>query len=354
MWYNEEFLAPFFLNHYSWVNKIHIILDVDTNDNTESIAREYQNVEIEYFKFPDMMDDILKVKKLNEKYTSLRNADYVLLVDSDEFIFCNTLEKPVRDHVEETRKDVYFVNLWQIYKHEDDPPLDPNAPIPLQRRRGDPDMEDPFNIRYVKPIVVKGRKNLYWRIGNHELIYNGYSLLWNTRNIGIMRALNVSVERSELLQGSHWRLVELDETIKRRILNRKQRQSRANLTHGLTWHFHHITETKIIQEYNKNRNRPIVIANDGIPSFCQLGDPEKVPFGVKLFALWRSISSTRGEALRWAAAGLFRNLETMFLALPPRFRAMMVDRFFKVGTLLEKAPFGVKLSALWRSIYSSR
>ena len=46
------------------------------------------------------MDDILKVNKFNEKYRSLKDADYVILVDSDEFIFCNHIKKPVRDHIE--------------------------------------------------------------------------------------------------------------------------------------------------------------------------------------------------------------------------------------------------------------
>ncbi len=35
--YNEEFLLPFFLKHYSWVDKINIIYDQDSNDNTLQI-----------------------------------------------------------------------------------------------------------------------------------------------------------------------------------------------------------------------------------------------------------------------------------------------------------------------------
>jgi SAM-dependent methyltransferase len=261
MWYNEEFLAPFFLNHYSWADKIHILLDADTNDRTEEIAREYPNVEIEHFKFPDMMDDIIKVAKLNDKYRSIKDADYVALVDSDEFIFCNNLKKAVRTHLEETRKDVYFVNLWQIFKHETDPPLDPNASIPLQRRHGDPNMDDHFNVLYIKPAIVKGGKNLCWTCGNHEVVYEGNSLKWQTRNLGIMESLNVSVRKNEMLQGSHWRLVDLEETIKRRINNRKNRQSQVNLAKGLTFQYHDICEQQIIDEYHSNKSLPIVISS---------------------------------------------------------------------------------------------
>ena len=212
-----------------------------------------------------MIDDTMKVNKFNEKYRSLTDADYVILADSDEFIFCNQINKPVRAHIEATMKDVYFVNLWQVYKHEQDPPLDPEAPVPSQRRHGDPNMFDAFNILYVKPIVVKGNKDFSWTPGSHELIYNGKSLFWKTRDDAVLAALNVSMKRNELLQGAHWRLVDLDETITRRIRNRKNRLSRANIEKGLGYQHFTITEEEIVKEYNDHKNSPIVIADDGLP-----------------------------------------------------------------------------------------
>lgn len=271
MWYNEEFLAPFFLNHYSWVDKIHLILDADTSDRTETIARQYPNVEIEQFRFPDMMDDILKVNKFNEKYRSLKDADYVILVDSDEFIFCNHIKKPVRDHIEATMKDVYFVNLWQVYKHEQDPPLDPEAAIPGQRRHGDPNMLDPYNLLYVKPIVVKGGRDLCWTPGNHELVLNGKSLAWKTRDDTVLGALNVSMNRDEMLQGAHWRLVDLEATITRRIRDRRDRQSSSNLANGMTYQYHTITDEEIVKEYDLHKDDPIVIVDDGLPWYQPVG-----------------------------------------------------------------------------------
>lgn len=258
MWYNEEFLAPFFLNHYSWVDKIHILLDADTNDNTEAIAKTYLNVEIEYFKFPDMMDDIIKSQKISDKYTTLTEADYVIVVDSDEFIFCNQINKLVKTHLEETQKEIYFVNLWQIYDHENDLPLDSNKHIPYQRNHGDPDMSKVPNIHYIKPIIVKGNKNIIWGAGNHAISYCGNIFQWKTRDINVLRALNISTEKDEMLQGAHWKLVDLQQTIKRRIENRKQRQSKFNLENGLTYQYHHITEEDIVKEYNENKNSPVV------------------------------------------------------------------------------------------------
>lgn len=261
MWYNEEFLAPFFLHHYDWVDKIHIILDADTSDSTEAIARHYPNVEIEYFRFPDMMDDVLKATVISQKYRMIDDADYVVIVDSDEFIFPFDLSQTVREHLAGTAKDAYFVNLWQIYKHETEPPLDPAIPIFEQRRHGDPEMESIENIGYLKPIVVRGGLDIFWGIGNHYIVSNGIKLEWETRALAGRTALDVAIEKDCMFQGAHWRLVDLDETIKRRIVNRKQRQSQINLDRGLTAHYHEITEADIIKEYEEHKHDPVVILN---------------------------------------------------------------------------------------------
>ena len=259
MWYNEEFLAPFFLNHYKWVDTIHIILDSDTDDNTESIIRQFPNVKVHHFRFPDMMDDIIKSTVISQHYKFINDADYVIIVDSDEFIFPFDLSKTVREHLELTSKDIYFVNLWQIYKHDQDQPLDPDIPIYLQRRHGDPNMDCPENIGYLKPIVVKSGLDIFWGIGNHYAVYQGLKLEWNARHNVYKTSLKVADIKTDMLQGAHWRLVDIDETIKRRITNRRNRQSAVNLDRGLTAHYHHITEAEIIAEYEQHKNDPVVI-----------------------------------------------------------------------------------------------
>jgi len=259
MWYNEEFLAPFFLNHYAWVDKIHILLTPST-DRTEEIIKQYPNTEIEYFSFPNnLLDDTLKVRKINEKYKSLTEADYVIVVDSDEFIFCNQLDKPVRDHIAKTNKDVYFVNLWQIYKHETDMPLDLKLPVYEQRQHGDPDIDDSFNILYVKPALVRAGQDLWWREGNHIVVYNGKNLLWASRNYELFTALKVSINQSDMLQGSHWRIAELEETIIKRVYKLKNRMSQHNLDSGFGSFYFTVTEEEIIDEYNQHKLDPIVL-----------------------------------------------------------------------------------------------
>lgn len=265
MWYNEEFLAPFFLSHYAWVDRIHIILDADTSDTTEALARQYPNVSIQYFRFPDMMDDIIKAAVISQRYRQITDADYVIIVDSDEFIFPWDLNGTVREHLARTRRDAYFVNLWQIYEHETDQPLDPALPVWQQRVHGDPDMESPENIGYLKPIVVRGGLDTFWGIGNHYIVHQGVKLEWATRRQGLQLGLSLAIERDEMLQGAHWRLVNLEETIRRRITNRRERQSAVNLERGLTAHYHEITEADIVREFEMHRHDPPVIVNTAAP-----------------------------------------------------------------------------------------
>ncbi|GEM_PF-468542 len=257
MWYNEEFLAPFFLNHYSWVDKIHILLDADTNDNTEQIALSYPNVEIEYFRFPDMMDDIIKARKINEKYQKIVDADYVIVVDSDEYIFCNKLEASVKEHIKRCNKNVYFAIFWQIYEHDTDTILDKTKPVYMQRRHGDP----AISSCYIKPAIVRAGHNIVWGYGNHNIVYNGIHMGWDTNNPTIMQAHCVTVQPIDMLQGSHWKLFDLNETIKRRINNRTKRQSHFNLRSNLTYQHHNTKVDDIVAEFNERKHSPVVIKN---------------------------------------------------------------------------------------------
>ncbi|MDK9717031.1 MAG: tetratricopeptide repeat protein [Trichlorobacter sp.] len=260
-WYNEAFLAPFFLNHYAWVDRIHIILDDDTDDQTETVAARYPNVSVERFRFPDKMDDIIKSAVISSKYQTLTDAEYVLVVDSDEFIFPWEPTDPVRAHLQQTSQDIYFVNLWQIYQHETDRPLDPALPVWQQRCHGDPDMESVANSAYLKPIVVRGGLDLFWGIGNHYVVHNGIKLEWSSRELKDSLPYSVASERSLMLQGAHWRLPDLEQSITRRIVHRKLRQSQVNLDRGLTAHHHEVTEESIRQEFEVHKHDPIVFAS---------------------------------------------------------------------------------------------
>jgi len=208
MWYNEAFLAPFFLSHYHYADKIHLILDADTNDNTREICKRFGNVEIEGFTFPDMMDDLLKIQKINS-VVSAQNCDWVFAVDADEFIFPANNES-VAGILSRQKANLLYVQMWQIYRHNTDKDLDSSKPAIFQRRHGDPNISRGINRLYNKPIIVKPEIGIKWLPGCHK----------HERNE------NIIVSRDKFL-GAHWAMADVEMAIERRIRGRKERQSKA-------------------------------------------------------------------------------------------------------------------------------
>lgn len=233
MWYNEEDFAPFFLKHYSWVDKINLIIDADTNDKTVEIAKAYPNVSIEYFKFPDMMDDVLKTNKINSKYKEI-DADWVIVVDSDEFIFDEFNDPDIRYFLNNIwNENVVKCKLFDVFKHIHEYPLDVHVSIPLQRRHGK------LDNNYFKPSIVRGRlRDVEFSVGHHRV--------------------NLDSNDDVFLLGAHWAMVDYDIAVKRRIYGRKLRQSQFNLNHGFTFQHHHVTEEQIQKECEENNNLPMV------------------------------------------------------------------------------------------------
>ena len=241
MWYNEAFLAPFFLEHFKYIDNIHIIMDADTNDNSREIARRYPNVTIEEFKFPDMMDDIIKVEKLNSVLHASSNYDWVIVLDGDELVFDG--ENPSFLHLlkQVPGNNVVVVSMWQVYRNTKDKDLDSKIlPIHTQRRYGDPDrFISGVNGAYNKPVIIRGSiaSQVNLNLGNHSIT--------GPANIG-----NFKVD------GAHWAMADLGFAIERRIEGRKKRQSKRNLQLGLTFQHHHITKEQLEAECNAHLNDP--------------------------------------------------------------------------------------------------
>lgn len=245
-WFNEEFLAPFFLRHYRFVDKIHLFLDADTNDNTrEVIARENQgNVQVHEFKFPDKVNDIIARDHFNEFYKTM-DCDYVMLVDADEFIFY-----PPR-YLEEHPELVHFTKLWNVYRHVTDKDLDPNLSVREQRRHGVSDLEG-WDI-YTKVNIVKAGMDFWWEAGMHSGKLNGHMVDWTMPRTWLPPGVSHTP-----LTGAHWPNADPCFTVKRRV-NRCLRQSNYNLTHGLSTQHHGVTEEKVRALLKEHENDPIVI-----------------------------------------------------------------------------------------------
>ena len=259
MWHNEEFLAPFFLNHYNYVDKIHIFLDADTNDNTLNIIQQYKNVSIEEMKFPDGMDDNLKKEKFNSFYPRL-DCDYVLLVDADEFIF------DVQKHLSVYNETVHFTKLWNVYRHYSEKDLDSTIPIKEQRTHGVSDFEG-WDV-YTKPNIIKSKlKSVVWGGGHHECLINNNYIAWKPisrvffKDRLVLQGVNLvytpKIVCNKLLTGAHWAMADLDYAIKRR-LDRKQRQSKVNLEKSYSVQHHFTTEEFVRKNIEQHKNDPQV------------------------------------------------------------------------------------------------
>ena len=232
MWYNEEFLAPLFLNHYSWVDKIHIFYDQDTNDRTVDYLG---SVNVIPFQFPDKLDDSIKIRTINE-YIANMNCDWVIVVDADEFVYSNW-DDPRKeiDLIQGLGHNLIYANMRNVYRNKEDKDIDRNELPLFQRRFGNPVPEK----NYCKPIIVKPKTHIQYIEGCHKYV--------NKKHI---KPAPIHWE------GVHWAMADTCFCIKRRVTDRRLRQSKNNLRTGCGRHNNKITEQMIIDECNKHLNDP--------------------------------------------------------------------------------------------------
>jgi len=250
MWYNESFLAPFFLRHYRFVDKIHIFLDADTDDGTLGKINEarahHGGIHVHEFRFPDKMDDRIKAGQFNAFYKTI-DADYVFLVDSDEFIFYPPGYLDANPYV------VHFTKLWNVHRHHTDQDLNPDLPIREQRRHGVSDFEG-WDV-YTKPNIVKAKQDFHWDLGHHAGYLDGHWVEWNAQHEGFPPG----VSRMAPLEGAHWSMADPAFVFDRRVKGRKDRQSKVNLEHGWAVQHHAITEEAIRASLKRHENDPQVL-----------------------------------------------------------------------------------------------
>ena len=232
MWYNEAFLAPFFLNHYSFADHIRVLVDIDTIDDTRSIIERCPNATIEDMVFPDGFDNDIAVEALNRCYKKSK-ADWVIAVDADEFVLTPNLHEFLKDRTE----DVFLVRLYEVYRNFMDCDLDISLPIAEQRRHGTPNAVGGQNKSGTKPIVVHAGRNIRWMPGQHRI--------WNRHKL---------VTANDILLGSHWIFADNSRPFIERRLRGRIRQSKNNILKGHSCHYNDVTEDKIIKQLEQHMN----------------------------------------------------------------------------------------------------
>lgn len=256
--YNEEFLAPFFLKHYEWVDKITVLFGTDSTDRTESILKQNPKVEIIPFTMPAGIDDDTKVRAINDAYWK-SDADWVIAADTDEFIFLD------RTDLEKIGPEINAARtcLYNVYRNVSEGDLDLSKNIKENRRYGylHPD--------YVKPSLVRSGLTVAWSCGHH----------------GIVGAVNYY---PKIFLGSHWANADLSYCVERRIKGRRDRQSAENLKNKMGVGNTNITAADIIAECKQHENDKKVFWE---------GDSRKIIFGCLVNDLARLDSILRQSAL---------------------------------------------------------
>lgn len=244
MWYNESFLTPFYLKHYSFADKIRIAVDADTNDGCEEIIKQYPNTSIESFKFPALADCQLHIERINAMYRE-SSADWVIFADADEFIFCDNFHNYLADN----RNDVIYARLYQVYRNINDRDLDSTKPVLGQRMCGDPFLIKGQNRHGKKPLVVRAKlPRMKWMPGAHN-IWNRYKYKTS----------------EDVLPGQHWIMADPCFCVKRRV-ERGERQSEVNKATGMACHNNDVTAEKVLAECKLHENDGEINILDGIKS----------------------------------------------------------------------------------------
>lgn len=85
--WNESLFLPFFLEYYSFVDKI-IIYDNFSSDNSIDIIKKYPNTEYNYYNTNEKIRDDIYLEIKNHSWKQYRNqADWIFIIDIDEIIY---------------------------------------------------------------------------------------------------------------------------------------------------------------------------------------------------------------------------------------------------------------------------
>ncbi len=164
-WHQQAFLAPFFLDHYRYADRISVSVDSRTDDDTLAICARYPNVAVDSVRFTGPIDDEQRVARLNAVYRTLR-CDWVFAVDADEFLFpqpWGTNPRPALNR--EHDFDVVRAQTLRVYRHRTETDLDPRRPAVPQRRHGELDAGEEIDGQGARPLAVRGGLDAGWTSG---------------------------------------------------------------------------------------------------------------------------------------------------------------------------------------------
>ena len=236
-WYNEDILAPLFLLHYSYADKILVLLDMASSSAFKAqmvdLQAQYKSLCVRPVHYPHGIDWLHKSAMVNQACWSI-GTDWVYAVDADEFIFAPMRINPflwLGSAEGNVIKTVFFVP----YRHRTDSDIDISCmPVP-QRVHGNQVPGSSYGHQlqdqYIKPCVFRPSTGLTFSCGCH----------FYTPNDRTMDSPN------RKFFGAHWCMADPALATSRRLAQ-KARQSKANLDSGRGEQNFHVTEEEIVTE----------------------------------------------------------------------------------------------------------
>lgn len=249
MWFNEAAIAPYFLRHYSFADRIHILVDVDTTDATRELCDATPGVTWSSHAFPDMLDDEIKAASLTRTVTELAGEyDWIVVVDADELVFARSGIHNLRAVLVQQSPDVdvLWVPMWQVYRHaKSEKPLDPDGDEPvLQRRHGE------ACVHHVKAAIVRPEAGVILGPGCHSYAQRGHALGSGVKYVPAVSA----VWADSPIIGAHWPMVDEEMAVDRYLRCRRERLSKANLQRRHGVHYLSMTEASVREECRAHAN----------------------------------------------------------------------------------------------------
>lgn len=313
--YNEEFLLPFFLKHYEWVDKITVLFGEDSTDGSESILRRNAKVNIIPLTMPEGIDDTLKAQTISDTYWA-SDADWIAILDVDEFAFVGKedLKKVDQD------SSIARVSLAPVLRHCSEGDLNLALPIKEQRKHGY------LAHDYIKPIFARGGQNIFWSPGQHGIVgtYRVYPIIF---------------------EGVHWANADPCFCVDRRVMGRRDRISLANRKARMGYHNYDISEQRVLAECKTHENDPEVWPRPKISFGVMVNDPLRLDMVLRK-------SEIRGEMHvvtepESAAKGLNKLIEIMEVEGADVGVLTHQDMFYRQGWIHQVREQVAKLPDSW-------
>lgn len=215
MCYNEEFMIPFFLQHYHFADKI-FVYDNESTDRSRELLMQDPRCTIITFKtqFNDKIHQYIK----NNCWKQHRGqCDYVIVCDMDEFLYTGIDIKQYLNTLKKANKtyDIFRMRGFNMVSLDDN--LNPNIPLIEQVKCGVP------SHNYSKNIIFNPNRvrDINYTVGAHSIRIQG------RYNWGPM--LNLL----------HFKFIGGIDRVRRRYDEIKKRLSEVNLKRGYSVHYSH-------------------------------------------------------------------------------------------------------------------